>query len=98
MSEVPDDAPATPHLLARFGGERPPAETWFHEALAIEPERSQFDLQGATIELLTWGRIGDPGLLFLHGGGAHADWWSFIAPFFHERFRCAAFSWSGMGG
>jgi pimeloyl-ACP methyl ester carboxylesterase len=85
-------------LLAGFGGERPPSAAWFLEALAIAPERSRFEVEGASIELLTWGKTGDPGLLFLHGGGAHADWWSFIAPFFSDRFRCAAFSWSGMGG
>jgi pimeloyl-ACP methyl ester carboxylesterase len=98
MSEVPDDTPSTPHLLARFGGQRPPAAAWFHEALAVTPDRTSFELDGAAIELLTWGKLGDPGLLFLHGGGAHADWWSFIAPFFSDRFRCAALSWSGMGG
>ena len=55
-------------------------------------------VQGADIELLTWGEVGKPGLLFLHGNGAHADWWSFIAPFFADDYRVAAISWSGMGG
>jgi pimeloyl-ACP methyl ester carboxylesterase len=36
--------------------------------------------------------------MFLHGNGAHADWWSFIAPFFAADYRVAALSWSGMGG
>jgi pimeloyl-ACP methyl ester carboxylesterase len=84
-------------LLGRFGGERPPAAEWFVEALAVEPERSSFAVDGAAIELLTWGEVGKPGLLFLHGNAAHADWWSFIAPFFASEYRCAAISWSGMG-
>jgi len=84
-------------LLGRFGGERPPAAPWFEAVLAIEPERSFFEVDGANIELLTWGEVGKPGLLFLHGNAAHADWWSFIAPFFAADFRCAAISWSGMG-
>jgi len=98
-----DHATATPHsagdgtLLGRFDGERPPAADWFLAALAVEPERSTFDVEGAAIELLTWGEVGKPGLLFLHGNAAHADWWSFIAPLFAEDFRCAAISWSGMG-
>ena len=33
-----------------------------------------------------------------NGNGAHADWWSFIAPFFAAHYRVAALSWSGMGG
>lgn len=84
-------------LLGRFDGERPPAAEWFTAAIAQAPERSTFDVDGAAIELLTWGEVGKPGLLFLHGNAAHADWWSFIAPQFAGDFRCAAISWSGMG-
>ncbi|MBO9709283.1 MAG: alpha/beta hydrolase [Caulobacter sp.] len=93
-----DDRPATVSLLARFHGEKPPAPAWFDAAVAVQPERSRIPVEGAEIELLTWGEVGKPGLLFLHGNGAHADWWSFIAPFFADDWRCAAISWSGMGG
>ena len=87
-----------PHtLLGRFRGEHPPADEWFKAALALAPERSTFAVEGAAIELLTWGKVGNPGLLFLHGNAAHADWWSFVAPLFASEFRCAAISWSGMG-
>ena len=74
-----------------------PAPSWFSQALACSPMRSSFTVAGASIELLTWGDLGKPGLLFLHGGAAHADWWRFIAPFFAEHWRVAAISWSGMG-
>jgi pimeloyl-ACP methyl ester carboxylesterase len=47
--------------------------------------------------MLTWGKHGKPGLLFLHGGGAHADWWSYIAPFFADRYRIVAPTFTGMG-
>ena len=40
------------------------------------------EVEGAKVEVLAWGQRGKPGLMFLHGGAAHADWWSFIAPFF----------------
>ena len=86
-----------PPILERYHGERPPAPTWFEHALAHRPERSFVEVEGCPIELLTWGERGKPGLLFLHGNGAHADWWSFIAPFFASEYRCAAISWSGMG-
>lgn len=85
-------------LLKGFGGEKPPAPLWFEDAIAIKPERSFIDVRGAAIEMLTWGERGKPGLLFLHGNGANADWWSFIAPFFSSTHRVAAFSMSGMGG
>lgn len=84
-------------LLGRFGGEKPPAAPWFEAAIALRPERGSFEVEGADIELLTWGKVGKPGLLFLHGNAAHADWWSFIAPQFADSYRCAAISWSGMG-
>ncbi|HEX5776176.1 MAG TPA: alpha/beta hydrolase [Caulobacteraceae bacterium] len=84
--------------LARFGGEQPPAPAWFETALGHAPERTTVEVEGVPIELLTWGEVGKPGLVFLHGNGAHADWWSFIAPFFAADYRIAAISWSGMGG
>jgi pimeloyl-ACP methyl ester carboxylesterase len=93
-----DDQAALAAPLAPFGGQVPPAPAWFEAAVAQTPERSALAVEGADIELLTWGRVGKPGLLFLHGNGAHADWWSFIAPFFANDWRVAAISWSGMGG
>jgi len=84
--------------LAPLKGARPDAPEWFKSALSLEPERFSIAVDGARIETLAWGERGKPGLLFLHGNGAHADWWSFIAPFFTADFRVAAISWSGMGG
>lgn len=89
--------PQHSHFLAPYQGQRPAAPAWFEEALGKQPDRTFFRSSGAAIELLTWGRIGAPGLLFLHGNGAHADWWSHIAPFFAAQWRCAALSYSGMG-
>lgn len=83
--------------LARLAGTRPPAPGWFAEALRVAPERGEFRSNGVSIELLTWGQVGKPGLLFLHGFAGHADWWSFVAPFFATDFRCAAISLAGMG-
>lgn len=84
--------------LAPYLGAKPPAPAWFAPALAQEPERTFVTVAGAKIESLAWGARGKPGLLLMHGNAAHADWYSFIAPFFAERFRVASMSWSGMGG
>ena len=89
--------PAIKSPLAQFHGERPPAPRWYERVIAKRPERSFVEVQGAAIELLAWGERGRPGLLFIHGGRAHADWWSFIAPFFADDHRVAALSLSGMG-
>ena len=98
MSDIVGDDPNIRAPLAEFGGERPPSPPWFEAALAHKPERSVVRAADVEIELLTWGERGKPGLLLIHGGMAHADWWSFIAPFFAETHRVAALSLSGMGG
>ena len=84
--------------LAPFKGEKPEAPGWFDKALQRAPERSHTEVEGARIETLAWGEVGKPGLMLLHGNRAHADWWSFIAPFFADDYRVVAMSWSGMGG
>ena len=92
--------PKDPRLhapLAQFAGATPPAPAWFWHAIACEPERTTIAVAGASIETLTWGELGKPGLLLLHGNGAHAGWWRMIAPFFAGSHRVVAPSWSGMG-
>ena len=84
--------------LLPFKGQSPAAPAWFHEAVAKRPERTLVPVDGANIELLVWGERGKPGLILVHGNSAHADWWSFIAPFLADRYRVAAMSLSGMGG
>jgi pimeloyl-ACP methyl ester carboxylesterase len=83
--------------LAAYHGHMPPAPGWFDEAIAQEPERTFVEVEGAKVEVLAWGERGKPGLIFLHGGAAHADWWSFIAPFFAGERRVVAPTFSGMG-
>jgi pimeloyl-ACP methyl ester carboxylesterase len=94
---TPDLPPEIASPLAPFKGAAPASPAWFQDAIAEAPERSFTTVAGAKIELLTWGQKGRPGLIFIHGNSAHADWWSFIAPFFAETHRVAALSLSGMG-
>lgn len=99
---MPEAAPAAdPALappLARYAGARPPAPDWFRAAVDAPHERHRLPVEGAGIEWLAWGQRGKPGLLLLHGNGAHADWWRFIAPYLAATHRVATLSWSGMGG
>src|SRR6185369_10882489 len=83
--------------LAEYAGAEPPAPQWFKDAIAQAPERTFVESLGTKLEVLTWGEVGKPGLLFVHGNSAHADWWSFIAPFFAEDYRVASMSLAGMG-
>jgi pimeloyl-ACP methyl ester carboxylesterase len=92
--ELPPEVQAP---LADYKGAEPPAPRWFKDAIAVEPERGFVESLGTKLEVLTWGEIGKPGLLFVHGNSAHADWWSFIAPFFAEDYRVTSMSLAGMG-
>ncbi|MGH7017284.1 MAG: alpha/beta fold hydrolase [Caulobacteraceae bacterium] len=94
----PDLPPQIASPLAPFAGELPPSPPWFKNAIDKAPERRRVEVAGAGIELLTWGEVGRPGLIFVHGNSAHADWWSFICPFFAAEHRVASLSFSGMGG
>ena len=73
------------------------APAWFKSKILQEPDRGSVDVDGCAIETLVWGERGSRGLLFVHGNGAHADWWSPFAPFFSDEWRVGAFSMSGMG-
>ncbi|MHB9880362.1 alpha/beta fold hydrolase [Pacificimonas sp. ICDLI1SI03] len=70
---------------------------WFADALAAPFEALETDVHGARIEVRAWGRRGAPGLVFVHGNGAHLGWWSHLAPFFAQDYRVVAFSLGGMG-
>src|SRR5580693_6398016 len=80
---------------------RAPAPDWFRWAIS-RPRQSQFvTVAGCPIHYLIWAREpakpDERGLLFVHGGGAHSHWWSYIAPYFTRDFRVAAIDLSGMG-
>lgn len=84
--------------LGPLAGKTPDAPHWFRNAIDTPHERSRLLVEGAGVEWLAWGARGKPGLLLLHGNGANADWWRFIAPFLSGTHRVVAMSWSGMGG
>ncbi len=83
--------------LAPFNGAEPPAPEWFKWAIAQEPQRTMVPSHGTRLEALTWGAEGRPGLLLAHGNSAHADWWSFIAPYLAKDYRVTSMSLAGMG-
>lgn len=73
------------------------APTWFTEAVAVTPAVRSIEVAGARINALSWGEAGKPGIVFVHGGAAHAHWWSHIAPTFLPDHAVAAIDLSGHG-
>jgi pimeloyl-ACP methyl ester carboxylesterase len=70
---------------------------WFQEALATPFREGWTSVAGPDIHYLEWGRRGTPGLVFVHGGAAHAHWWSFLAPMFATDWHAVALDLSGHG-
>jgi pimeloyl-ACP methyl ester carboxylesterase len=70
---------------------------WFGKALLTPYTEGTVEVQGTDIHYLEWGERGLPGLVFVHGGAAHAHWWSYLAPFFAERWHAVALDLSGHG-
>ncbi len=78
-----------------------PAPPWFQSAIEQPVTSHYVEADGCPIHYLLWPgetpSVNQRGLLFVHGGGAHANWWRFIAPYFTRDFRVAAIDFSGMG-
>ncbi len=70
---------------------------WFTAAIATPYHDLNVEVEGATIHALAWGVPGRRGLVFVHGGGAHAHWWTHVAARFAEDYRVVAIDLSGHG-
>ncbi|MEO0982491.1 MAG: alpha/beta hydrolase [Pseudomonadota bacterium] len=97
VREQPPEMPSEAGPLESYAGARPPAPDWFVEAVSAPYETDYVEVEGARVHYQRWGKRGAPGLLLVHGNGAHAHWWDFIAPYFAERYNVAALTFSGMG-
>jgi pimeloyl-ACP methyl ester carboxylesterase len=70
---------------------------WFRRALEDKPSEHEVEVEGARVHYLMWGDATKPGLLLVHGGAAHAHWWSFIAPLLAHEYHVAAIDLTGHG-
>lgn len=77
----------------------PDAPTWFIRNIQHPGESRFATLNDRPVHFLTWNweHHDRPTLLFVHGFSGHARWWSFLIPFFTDRYRVAAIDLPGMG-
>ncbi|MHB1519385.1 MAG: alpha/beta fold hydrolase [Acidimicrobiales bacterium] len=73
------------------------APEWFVSALSVPEEDVDFEVGGCAIHALASGSPGRRGLVFVHGGGAHARWWTPVAARFSDDFRVVCVDLSGHG-
>ncbi|MDP3740238.1 MAG: alpha/beta hydrolase [Hyphomonadaceae bacterium] len=97
VRDQPMEMPAEQGPLAVYHGAQPPAPKWFEDAVAAHYDTGFVDCEGARIHYQSWGDKSKPGLLLVHGNGAHAHWWDFVAPYLTSDYRVVAMTFSGMG-
>jgi pimeloyl-ACP methyl ester carboxylesterase len=73
------------------------APDWFTAALAVPRAEDRVEVGGSSVHYLAWGEPGRRGLVFVHGGGAHAHWWTHLAATFAGGYRVLALDLSGHG-
>lgn len=70
---------------------------WYERAIAAKRKDAEVEVEGCPIHYATWGDIGKPGVVLIHGSNAHLEWWRFVAPFLADQFHVAAIDLSGNG-
>ena len=70
---------------------------WFYRSMATPYDDEVVEVDGVPIHYLEWGKRDRPGLVLVHGGAAHAHWWTFLAPMFAEDWHVIALDLSGHG-
>ncbi len=73
------------------------APSWFREAVAAQREDRIVEVEGCPIHYLRWGDPAKPALVLVHGGAAHAHWWTSIAPWLARSYHVVALDLSGHG-
>jgi pimeloyl-ACP methyl ester carboxylesterase len=74
----------------------PPPE-WFTRAIAVPFTEHVVEVEGCPLHYLRWGDGAKPGVVLVHGGGAHAFWWAFLAPLLAGTYDVVALDLSGHG-
>lgn len=70
---------------------------WYDRAIAATRDDAEVEVDGCQVHYATWGDIGKPGIILIHGSNAHLEWWRFVAPFLADQFRVVAIDLSGNG-
>ena len=63
----------------------------------FETEADSVTVQGCSVRYFRLGRAGSPPVMLVHGGGAHAGWWTAVAPLLAKRYDVVVPELSGHG-
>jgi pimeloyl-ACP methyl ester carboxylesterase len=70
---------------------------WFTDAISSPFQQRTLTVTGCPINYLVWGEPEKPPLVLVHGGAAHAMWWSVLAPQLSRHYCVIAPDLSGHG-
>lgn len=73
------------------------APAWFTTALEHAPEHHVTRVEGRRVAYRSWGEVGLPAVVLVHGGAAHAGWWDHVGPYLADTRRVVAIDLSGHG-
>ena len=72
-------------------------ENLFRELISEPKSEHSIKVLDTNIYYQKWGESTNPGIVLVHGSGAHSHWWDFIAPLLIDQFEVSAIDLSGMG-
>ena len=72
-------------------------EDRFNKIISEPKSEHLITVEGTNIYYQKWGDSKNPGLVLVHGSGAHSHWWDFIAPLLTNLFEVSAIDLAGMG-
>ncbi len=74
---------------------------WFASAIAAPFQEHETRVDGCPLHYVVWGRGAGatprPPVILIHGGGAHAFWWGYLAPLLADRREVIALDLTGHG-
>ena len=70
---------------------------WFTEAISAPFQKRSAEVADCLLNYLVWGDPAKPPLVLVHGGAAHAMWWSVLAPELSRHYYIVAPDLSGHG-
>lgn len=73
------------------------APEWFERMLTLEPDQGRTTVDDVEVAWLAWGYADAPPMVLVHGGAAHARWWTAVAPALANHHRVVAIDLSGHG-
>jgi pimeloyl-ACP methyl ester carboxylesterase len=72
-------------------------EDLFNKLISEPKSEHSLEVLDGNIFYQKWGTPDNPGIVLVHGSGAHSHWWDFVAPLLIDQYEVCALDLSGMG-